>query len=221
MSTQSYWYYTGLPDKVIDAIEEDLKLNLDPHLASSVVGHINLDTDKKNEESVTFINKRKRNALNAWVPAEHWITGFLWHYVMMANRQNFLYDIEHVDRNSLQYTVYNEGHFYGWHNDGGLPICYQPVSNGNQGSYDEQTQDFLSTTCEKVRKLSFSLLLSDPETYEGGNFQLIDENEKTYIAPRQKGSIILFDSRARHRVTPVRKGTRKSIVGWTIGPRWK
>jgi len=221
MASQSYWFYTGIPDKVIEAIEEDLKLNLDPKLASSVVGHTNIDTQEKNEKSVVYVDKRKRNALNAWIPAEHWITGFLWHYVMMANRQNFLYDIEHVDRNSLQYTVYNEGHFYGWHNDGGLPICYQPVSNGNQGTYNQLSQDFIATNCEKVRKLSFSLLLSDPETYEGGNFQLINENERTYIAPRQKGSIILFDSRAKHRVTPVRKGTRKSIVGWTVGPRWK
>ena len=37
MSSQSYWYYTGLPDKVIDAIEEDLKLNLDPQLAHLLI----------------------------------------------------------------------------------------------------------------------------------------------------------------------------------------
>ena len=221
MASQSYWFYTGIPDKVIEAIEEDLKINLDDKLGSSVVGHTNLDTDEVNEKSVVYVDKRKRNALNAWFPSEHWIGGFLWHYVMMANRMNFLYDIDHVDRNSLQYTVYNEGHFYGWHNDGGLPICYSPISNGNEGNLEQLSQDFIATNCEKVRKLSFSLLLSDPETYEGGNFQLLDENEKTYIAPRQKGSIILFDSRARHRVTPVRKGTRKSIVGWTVGPRWK
>ena len=50
MASQSYWFYTGLPDKVIDAIEEDLKLNLDPKLGSSVVGHTNLDTDEVNEK---------------------------------------------------------------------------------------------------------------------------------------------------------------------------
>jgi PKHD-type hydroxylase len=72
-----------------------------------------------------------------------------------------------------------------------------------------------------VRKLSFSLLLSDPDEFEGGNLQFMDEAGKTYFAPRQKGALILFDSRAQHRVQKVTKGTRKSIVGWTVGPRWK
>ena len=38
---------------------------------------------------------------------------------------------------------------------------------------------------------------------------------------RQRGAIILFDSRTRHRVLKVRKGVRRSIVGWVLGPRWK
>ena len=33
--------------------------------------------------------------------------------------------------------------------------------------------------------------------------------------------MVLFDSRTQHRVLPVKKGVRKSIVGWTVGPRWK
>ena len=75
--------------------------------------------------------------------------------------------------------------------------------------------------CEKVRKLSFSLLLSDPETYEGGNLQLMSEDNKSYIAPRQRGTIILFDSRTQHRVQKVTKGVRKSLVGWVVGNRWR
>ena len=70
-------------------------------------------------------------------------------------------------------------------------------------------------------KLSFSLQLSDPDDYEGGNFQLIDESGKLYVAPRKRGTIILFDSRTQHRVLKVKKGRRKSIVGWVVGPRWK
>ena len=44
---------------------------------------------------------------------------------------------------------------------------------------------------------------------------------KSYIVPRKRGTIVLFDSRTQHRVLKVTKGTRKSIVGWTVGPRWK
>ena len=84
-----------------------------------------------------------------------------------------------------------------------------------------QVTDFLKTSCELVRKLSFTLQLSDPDEYEGGNVQLIDESGKSYIAPRQRGTIILFDSRTQHRVIKVKKGVRKSIVGWVLGPRWR
>ena len=63
----------------------------------------------------------------------------------------------------------------------------------------------MNETYEQIRKLSFSLQLSDPDDYEGGNVQLLDENNKIYIAPRQRGSIILFDSRTKHRVLKVTK----------------
>ena len=63
--------------------------------------------------------------------------------------------------------------------------------------------------------------LSDPDDYEGGNVQLLDEAGQSYMAPRKKGTIMLFDSRTQHRVLKVTKGTRKSIVGLTVGARWK
>ena len=55
--------------------------------------------------------------------------------------------------------------------------------------------DFLRENTEYVRKLSFVLQLSDPDDYEGGNLQLLNEEGKSYIAPRQRGTVILFDSR--------------------------
>jgi PKHD-type hydroxylase len=117
--------------------------------------------------------------------------------------------------------VYGESEYYGWHNDSSIETHYKPVRKGNRGSGQEITTDFINEKCERVRKLSFSLLLSDPDTYEGGNLQLLDSAGKSYIAPRQRGTIILFDSRTQHRVMKVTKGVRKSLVGWTVGPRWK
>ena len=119
----------------------------------------------------------------------------------------------------MQYTQYSEGEFYGWHNDAGLPNQYKPVSVGNR--QDGLAQDFVNENIELVRKLSFVLQLSSPDDYEGGNLQLLDETGTSYIAPRKKGTIILFDSRSQHRVLKVTKGVRKSLVGWTVGPRWK
>jgi len=211
MAYQSIWFYTGLPNKIIDIIEEDLAETFDDQLQDSRVGGGNYGT----------VDKDKRNAKNTWVPTTHWVAGFVWHYVQRANRENFLYDLSNIDGESLQYTVYGEGEYYGWHNDAGLETFYKPQSTGVSVNSPEATSDFLNTNCEKVRKLSFSLLLSDPDTYEGGNLQLLDQSGKSYVAPRQRGTIILFDSRAQHRVQKVTKGVRKSIVGWTVGPRWK
>lgn len=206
MAFQSVWYYTDIPDKIVDIIEEDLREKFDVEMRDS-----KLHGDQ--------LNKEKRNSKNAWVPTHHWIAGFLWHYVERANRENFLYDLRNIDGESLQYTRYGEGEFYSWHNDAGLSTQYKPQAVGNRGT--EIAQDFLNQNCELVRKLSFTLQLSNPEDYEGGNVQFLDDNGRSYFAPRRRGTIILFDSRAQHRVLKVTKGVRKSIVGWVVGPRWK
>lgn len=209
MAFQSIWYFTNLPNKVIDIIEEDLKDNFDSLLQDSRVGEGDYGT----------VDKDKRNAKNAWVPTTHWISGFVWHYVQRANRENFLYDIRNIDGESMQYTQYGEGEFYGWHNDAGLSSQYKPVSVGNH--HEGRANDFVNENLELVRKLSFTVQLSDSDEYEGGNVQFLDESNNSYFAPRKKGSVVIFDSRTQHRVLKVTKGVRKSLVGWVVGPRWK
>lgn len=210
MAFQSIWTFTDLNPKIIDIIEEDLKDNFDPQLQNSKVG----------DGYEGIIDKQKRNARNAWVSTNHWIAGFVWHYVMKANRENFLYNLTNIDGESLQYTVYGPGEYYGWHNDQGIATYYKPISKGDRGHMGDIATDFVNKNCEQIRKLSFSLLLSDPDTYEGGNLQIMGENGKSYFAPRQRGVIVVFDSRAQHRVQKVKSGVRKSIVGWCTGPRW-
>jgi len=93
----------------------------------------------------------------------------------------------------IQYTVYNEddlGH-YDWHLDMGEN--------------------------KAERKLSLVLQLSDPSEYEGGELQ-IKTGFGELTAPKEKGSLILFPSYLLHRVTPVTKGTRRSLVLWISGP---
>ena len=208
MAYQSVWYFTDLPADVVNIIERDVSEKFDMNMGES-----RLDGNA--------VNKDKRNSYNAWIPTTHWVGGFLWHYVQRANRENFLYDLRCIDAESMQYTRYAEGQYYTWHNDSGLAVHYKPVSNGDHKETDKKHQDFINENTELVRKLSFTLQLSDPDDYEGGNVQLLDETGKSYIAPRQRGCIILFDSRTQHRVLKVTKGTRKSIVGWVVGPRWK
>lgn len=211
MALQSVWFFTGLPSDIINSLEKDLENHFDDEMGDSKL--IN-----------DVLNKNIRKSKNTWIPTTHWITGWLWHYVQAANRNNFLYDISFIESESMQYASYGVGEYYHWHTDSSIPVQYKPQF---QTSARESTKDdnYLRERTvienELVRKISFSLQLSDPDDYEGGNIQFIDESDKSYIAPRQKGSLIIFDSRTKHRVCKVRSGVRKSIVGWVVGPRWK
>lgn len=206
MAFQSIWYYTDLPKDVVDIIERDLTEKFDGQMVESkLYGDVS--------------NSDKRNSQNAWIPTTHWVSGFIWHYVERANRENFLYDLRCIDGETMQFTKYSEGQFYGWHNDISFINQYKPVSVNN--NLDHLMQDFINENIELVRKLSFVVQLSDPNDYEGGNLQLLDESGRSYFAPRTKGTVILFDSRTQHRVLKVTKGIRKSLVGWVVGPRWK
>lgn len=206
MAFQSIWYFTNVPKEIVDILENDLTANFEGGMSDSkLAGDV--------------LNKEKRNSQNTWIPTTHWIGGFLWHYIERANRENFLYDLRCIDGESMQFTRYGEGQYYGWHNDSGLSNHYKPQTVGNR--IEGVGSDYLNEKTEMVRKLSFVLQLSNHDDYEGGNLQLLDETGRTYFAPRMRGTIILFDSRTQHRVLKVTKGTRKSLVGWTVGPRWK
>ena len=210
MALQSVWFSTGLPSDIINSLEKDLEKHFDDMGDSKLINNV-LDED---------IRKSK----NTWIPTTHWITGWLWHYVQAANRNNFLYDISFIESESMQYASYGVGEYYHWHTDSSIAVHYKPkfqTSARESTKDDNYLRERTAVENELVRKISFSLQLSDPDDYEGGNIQFIDESNKNYIAPRQKGTLIIFDSRTKHRVCKVRSGVRKSIVGWVLGPRWK
>ena len=91
-----------------------------------------------------------------------------------------------------QYTEYPEGGFYNWHVDNDLNMQHEPP----------------------VRKISMTLLLSPENEFEGGDLELLDEGN---IDKLKQGHAIFFASFIRHRVTPVIKGNRKSLVMWFGG----
>jgi len=97
----------------------------------------------------------------------------------------------------LQYTIYEgDGEHYAWHLDRG------------------------GATSDTPRKLSMVLQLTDPKEYEGGELEIFEGPTPTKIK-REKGLISAFPSFILHRVTPVTKGTRKTLVVWLTGPRFK
>lgn len=70
----------------------------------------------------------------------------------------------------------------------------------------------------KVRKLSLTINLSNPRSYEGGDFEIQrDDDIEVVTEGRGQGNMILFPSFLPHRVTPVTRGTRYSLVIWLLG----
>jgi len=122
------------------------------------------------------------------------ISHMLWELAHTVNKHSFGFEIESPP--TIQYTVYKKGDHYDWHMD---------THWANQESlYD--------------RKISIIIQLTDYEDYNGGELELdVSSWDGTKEFCKQKGSILVFPSFLRHRVTPVTKGTRKSLVAWVEG----
>ena len=95
-----------------------------------------------------------------------------------------------------QYTEYPKGGFYDWHTDNDVNFAHEPT----------------------VRKISMTCLLSPENEFEGGDLELMKEGK---AAKLKQGHAIFFASFIRHRVTPVIRGNRKSLVMWFGGTPFK
>ena len=205
MAFLATWNITQLPKAMVDILEEDIK-EYDK----------DVDTSKLlNDKEIKSI----RNSKNTWITTEHWIGGFLWYYIQKVNNENFCYDLIDIDGGSVQYTHYGPGEYYNWHQDGDIDVAYKPQLQASSGS--NLSQDIINIQGECVRKLSFTLQLSDMDEYTGGEVEFMGASDKPFLAPKQRGTLIVFDSRVKHRVRKVKTGLRKSLVGWVVGPRWK
>jgi PKHD-type hydroxylase len=71
-----------------------------------------------------------------------------------------------------------------------------------------------------IRKLSFTLQLSNPKDYEGGDLCLYLD-DKPEAMKKEQGFVALFPSYVLHEVKPVTKGTRYSLVSWITGKPFK
>ena len=207
-----YWTFSEIPSEMVDILVKDLK-KYDKAIKDSVV------RDPATNEPSLEATKGIRKSGNAWIEGSNWVAGFVWYYIMKANRENFMYDIEGIDSNEIQYTEYQKGEYYDWHIDDDITRCM--VNDNVLTSADNHGENIAILAGEYIRKLSFSIQLSDPEDYEGGELEFKVNNEEPFFAPNKKGTVIVFDSRTLHRVKEVKSGVRKSLVGWVVGPRWK
>lgn len=89
-----------------------------------------------------------------------------------------------------------------------------------QGHYDWHV-DALSTDKNVPRKLSIAMLLSNPSEFEGGEFQVKTNTDIAQTLECQRGRAWFFPSYTLHRVAPVTKGIRRSLVLWVGGPAFR
>lgn len=150
----------------------------------------------------TSTNHDVRRSTVRWldVPNAHAdIAETLMRFVKRSNRTNFGFDITWM--NEIQFTEYHGaatgGGKYDWHYD----------------VFWENPQPF-------DRKLSIVVQLSDPSEYEGGEFEFFGV-EQVGEQFKQKGSVLVFPSFFHHRVHPVTKGRRLSLVSWVEGPKFR
>lgn len=192
---------TNLPEGMLDYIIQTLDNLQIPQNAQPT--QIRRNNEWVNEDDV-------RKAEAKAVPATCWISGMIWHYIMRTNHYQWGYDITSFDNDQIEYIQYEKGGHYKWHHDDLMPQTHPiiPEVYGQQLHYTEYN-----------RKISFSLTLNDD--YQGGDLELLWKPNSLFKIPKKKGHLIIFDSRCNHRVTPVKQGMRKVLVGWVVGPRWK
>lgn len=116
--------------------------------------------------------------------------------------------------------------YYNFDLNGYDAFQYAEYHGNDQGHYDYHMDMAIGskdTFIESQRKLSMSLLLNEPgEDFEGGEFLLnLGKESSPLKVELKRGQMVFFPSFILHRVSPVTKGVRKSIVVWILGPKFK
>ena len=163
---------------------------------------IDLSSTLKKEQGAVYLNdvrdydKKRRHSTISWIPFNKMQPMYddLIHLIQKINRNHFGFSNVQITE-PAQVSEYSKGQFYHWHTDSPIDMDTEPP----------------------VRKLSMTLLLNDPSKFEGGNLEIAGKT----LSHMKQGHAAIFASFLQHRVTPVTKGIRKSLVIWFNGEPFK
>jgi PKHD-type hydroxylase len=167
----------------------------------SIISEFSQRTSDKAIVGSGVIDPSIRKSMIYWIPktAEYsWIYMRILNMVSKLNSESFDFDISEIEE-QIQYTEYDEsytGHYI-WHTDIGK---------------------YKNSNC---RKLSVSVQLSDPSSYDGCELQIGDNESNLGMADKTLGSATVFPSFKRHQVTQVNRGKRCCLVVWIFGPPFR
>ena len=139
------------------------------------------------------LDKKKRTTTISWIPFKEMPEMYtdLNNFIQRANLNHFGFGDIQITENA-QFTEYPEGGFYDWHMDCDVSMTHEPP----------------------VRKISMTLLLNHESQFEGGELELMAPGKKAKLS---QGNAITFASFLNHRVAPVTRGVRQSLVVWFGG----
>tara|TARA_R110000787_G_scaffold226729_1_gene334510 strand:+ start:1283 stop:1918 length:636 start_codon:yes stop_codon:yes gene_type:complete len=205
-----FWYFKSvIPPRICDDI---IKYGLSKKEGLARTGGFG---DKKLSKDQIQNMKKKRNSDITWLN-DTWIYKEIQPYVHIANKNagwNFDWDFSE----SCQFTKYKLNQYYDWHCDSWDKPYDKPDDKNTHG---------------KIRKLSMTCQLTDGSEYEGGELEFDFRNYAPHMRDEAKhlikikeilpkGSIVVFPSELWHRVKPVTKGIRYSLVVWHLGYPFK
>ena len=202
-----YWFWKNvIPGRLCDDI---IQYGLRNKKEKAIIGDQGGRDLLKNSLNVKEIKqlKKKRDSTVVWMN-DNWIYKEIHPYVRRANSLAG-WNFQWQRSETCQFTIYTKGQYYGWHQDSW------------QGAY--KTPGIMQG---KSRKLSMTVSLSDQKEYAGGNlefdFRALPQNKpQACKGINSKGSLVVFPSFVWHRVTPVTRGTRYSLVSWHTGDPFK
>ena len=139
------------------------------------------------------LDTKKRITTISWIPFKEMPEMYdqINVFIQKANRNHFGFNNIQITENA-QFTEYPEGGFYDWHMDSDVNMQHEPP----------------------VRKISMTVLLSPENQFEGGDLELMAPGK---YAKLKQGHAICFASFLNHRVAPVTRGVRQSLVMWFGG----
>jgi PKHD-type hydroxylase len=150
-------------------------------------------------EKIIKLDERYRKSIISWIPFAKAVPIYqvIRNWMEITNTNYFGFDTVQLSEQG-QYAEYSKDGFYNWHMDSNTEMAAMPT----------------------VRKISMTLLLNDSKDYEGGDLEIFCgetlDSEKNKFKLKQ-GYAVFFASFLLHRVMPVIKGNRKSLVMWFGG----
>jgi len=142
---------------------------------------------------------KKRVTTISWIPFKQLPQMYkvIENQLSIVNLNHMMFDGVRLTE-PAQFTEYPKGGFYDWHMD---------------------LNPFGATGEHPIRKISMTCLLSDPSEFKGGDLAFEDHGNNRVTL--KQGQAVFFASFMRHRVEPVKKGIRRSLVMWFGGPPFK